>query len=319
MMGTMIRLWAGIGACLGLGLVSVLPAQGKLVEKILCAFSEGNSTHILIMDPDGNHQTTLSNGATQNHDPAVSPDGKKIAFISNKANPDPDNPGKTITFDHLFIMNSDGSDERQLTFGWTTASTPCFSPDGSWITFSMSPLKKEGLTYGLHDLYTIGTDGAKFTKITTDPHDDTCPVVTPNGKMIIFSSARAIEPARCAIYGMRTDGATTMLSGKSVGNNPTINRTGTLVIFQGQWQGHGRLFGNRNDGSAPYLIPGEGSYQFPSFGPDGQHLIALTGNSIAQMDSIITMSANGADKRIIFNKPGAHPYSRPIWTYIDLP
>jgi len=65
--------------------------------------------------------TTINNTLDKPLYPAVSPDGSRIAFITNK---------------HVWVINMDGSGLRQVTTGSKEESRPCWSPDGKWIACS---------------------------------------------------------------------------------------------------------------------------------------------------------------------------------------
>jgi len=66
---------------------------------------------------------------TRGFDPACSPDGLQIAFAASTSD-DTEFPS------YLFVVNIDGSDEEQLTFGNDIVRLPSWSPDGRVIAFS---------------------------------------------------------------------------------------------------------------------------------------------------------------------------------------
>ncbi len=73
-------------------------------------------------------------------DPTASPDGREVVFAVTEWSPeDPqkssDGPGKMVSVSHLFRVDSDGAETRQLTFGRKGESAPAWSPDGTWISF----------------------------------------------------------------------------------------------------------------------------------------------------------------------------------------
>lgn len=85
---------------------------------------------IFSMSPDGANVSQLTSGYRDRH-PTWSPDGRRIAFIREL-------DGGT----ELFVMNADGSDTKQLTFGITTVSDPTWSPDGTSIAFGLVSASK---------------------------------------------------------------------------------------------------------------------------------------------------------------------------------
>jgi len=63
----------------------------------------------------------LTSGDRSSSAPRWSPDGKKIAYV---------------TGGHIWVMDSDGDDKKQVTRISTGASAPVWSPDGKWIAFT---------------------------------------------------------------------------------------------------------------------------------------------------------------------------------------
>lgn len=73
-------------------------------------------------------------GEDRNYSPRWSPDGKKIAFVSNRT-------GKN----QLFILNRDGGEARQLTDVPNGAINPVWSPDGLRLAFQTRLGKEESI------------------------------------------------------------------------------------------------------------------------------------------------------------------------------
>jgi Tol biopolymer transport system component len=92
--------------------------------------------------------------------PIWSPDGEKIAFVSED---DGD----------LYVMNSDGPGRTRLTDTpgydhWP----PTWSPDGERIAFTSEDKKGS-------EIYVMNSDGSGLTKLTDDPADDAFPAWRP--------------------------------------------------------------------------------------------------------------------------------------------
>lgn len=77
---------------------------------------------IYVMNAYGSGQKKLTDSSADDSSPAWSPDGSKIAFMSNRAN----------SLD-IFIMNTDGSNVTRLTNNGRANFNPSWSPDGTKV------------------------------------------------------------------------------------------------------------------------------------------------------------------------------------------
>src|ERR1043166_833663 len=170
-----------------------------------------------------NGMTRLTNNLADDDSPEWSPDGKKIAFTSNRdgvrniyvMNADGTNvvrlsneqssensptwspDGSRLLFEsnrdgnpEIYVMNSDGSGQKRITFNPTTDGGPArFSPDGTRIVFARSAAT-EGDAFYNFDIYTMNTDGGDVRRLTTDPEYDAGPKWSPEGSKMIFVSGR---------------------------------------------------------------------------------------------------------------------------------
>ncbi|HVS47256.1 MAG TPA: hypothetical protein VMS32_11430 [Verrucomicrobiae bacterium] len=85
------------------------------------------ASDIVVADGDGSHAKRITNSGNRDTQPAWSPDGKWIAYISSPA-------GTSGNF-RLIVVHPDGSGARALVDGTTTISFPSWSPDSTGIAY----------------------------------------------------------------------------------------------------------------------------------------------------------------------------------------
>ena len=121
----------------------------------------------------------MTDNARINLIPEVSPDGRSIVFISFR-----------IGVPHLWRMNIDGSDQRQLTNGVSGESGPQFSPDGRWLMYRTA--------LGRWTIWKIPADGSGAPVQITDKYSRS-PAVSPDGKLIAYFYREDNGPWRIAV------------------------------------------------------------------------------------------------------------------------
>jgi hypothetical protein len=112
-------------------------APFELVSKIAITSTRDNPTEpllgaeIYLINPDGTDPQRLTDNFPYGDSfPTLSPDGKKIAFDSNRLTAD----SGTLNISDLFVMDADGTNQELLTRG----SSATWSPNSNFIAFHAS-------------------------------------------------------------------------------------------------------------------------------------------------------------------------------------
>ena len=158
--------------------------NGLIAFERCCGFPE---TGIYVIRPDGRGERRVfiaPVGDDAPLDPAWSPRGKQIAFV----------PGALRK--GVWVMQANGTMQRQITVGRGDALFPSWSPGASWIVFSDLGTSRPGF----HDLYVVRTNGTGLKRLTRTSADELSPAWAPNGGEIVYARGRDL-------WRMKADGS----------------------------------------------------------------------------------------------------------------
>lgn len=109
------------------------PQEGKELDDYRTLLSQGlirpSKLDLYVMDADGSNKTRVTDNNAANFAPFFHPDGKRIIFASNIADP------MSRNFD-IYMINVDGTDLERITYYDEFDGFPMFSPDGKKLVFS---------------------------------------------------------------------------------------------------------------------------------------------------------------------------------------
>jgi Tol biopolymer transport system component len=167
-----------------------------LGDKIVFTSTRDGDPEIYIMDIDGSNQKRLTFEKGYDGGPFFSADGSKIVFRASRPETEEELKDYNELVEHglvrptaleINVMNSDGTNIKQITNLGKASFAPFFHPDGKRIIFSSNVNSKSGRNF---DLYLINSDGTGLEQITFNDTFDGFPMFTSDGKKIIFASNR---------------------------------------------------------------------------------------------------------------------------------
>ena len=139
---------------------------------------------------------------------AYSPDGRRIAFSSNRSGTR-----------EIWVADENGENAQPLTrLGGPVGGVPRWSPDGQHIVF-------DSRLHGHADVFVVPAAGGAVRRLTLEKGEDARPVWSPDGQWIYFSSDRG---GRSEIWRMSPTGE----------NATVVTRTGAVTVVtshDGQW------------------------------------------------------------------------------------
>ena len=283
--------------------------------------TEGSDDYEQTFTEKGNMMTFTAK-YTDDYSPAISPDGKWLAFASNR-----------LQNAELYLMDLTTRTLQQLTHtDELDEYMPAFSPDGQSIAFvsertrggmMLPSVQASGSDPRTATIYLMDVDGRNQRPLIDIAGAQRAPVFSPDGQKIAFESKAPMqvtdsEPGSTApgdensatleIYVIHTDGTyKKQLTHNDVDDgHPTWAPNGKQIAFTGMVDDIYHIFSvNADGGTVQQLTYGTtGSHYHPTFGPDGKRIIYVS--NAHNHYTLWTMDADGTNKTQLTNHIGAH-------------
>jgi len=243
-------------------------------------------TEIYTMNPDGSHQTRVTQDELPNVSPSFAPDGQTIAFVqsSDEAN-------------DIVVVGADGSEETILTeTGLET--DPSWSPDASRIAFLSDP-------DGLGGVAVMNRDGSDLRIVFRGTLAGK-PAWAPDGYSLAFESDSAI---------IRTDAngqnASPIFTGDA--HNPAWAPDLLHVAFDSPSQPDGPgIFVIGIDGTGFTRVT-TGDDHAPTWSPDGTQIAFSRGAEDSEEQDVFVVNVDGSGLTQLTTDPAADTH--PSWSH----
>ena len=243
------------------------PTQAVTFQQglIILALSEGNHTHLFAYQPQVEATNPalplarLTEGPWDDVQPALSPDGNRVAFASNRNG-----------YWDIYVLDLTTGLVSRLTDSLEYDGSPSWSPDGVWIVFE---------TYVSDNLEIMirSTDPAQAPiRLTTNPAADSSPAWSPQGRRIAFVSDRSGEPEIWLIDLDKADETLFMDISQDpdgIDAHPAWSKDGRYLAWSAVQGGFHNIYSwdSTSPGVPARLI---GSGDWPVWSPDGSAILA---------------------------------------------
>lgn len=226
-----------------------------------------------VVNPDGTGLRMVSESMGEGYFPSLSPDGRRLAFMSNTA-VDPD----------IFVVDLESDQVTNLTDRPGFDNQPVFSPDGKQIAFVSD---REG---GDTDLWLMNADGSEPRRLARTPGEDHLGSWSPDGTRLVYSNQDEL-------------GESIWIMDVATGSYERLSENEDVVESAPVWSPAGDLIAYYAvpTGGAPqvYVINVDGSERrqittrpnvaamLPAWSPDGRQLIYTERPSQDRFDLIV--------------------------------
>ena len=195
----------------------------------------------------------------------------------------------------VYVMDTDGANQTNLTNNSAQDLPPTWSPDGTKIAFATDRNFNA-------EIYVMDVDGSNPVNLTNHPAHEFDPAWSPDGSKIAFYTTR---DGNDEIYVMDADGSNQVRLTNDAGSDrePDWSADGSKIAFQSNRDGDWEIFVMNADGSNQVNLTNNSVREYdPAWSPDGS-LIAFTTERDGNWE-IYTMATDGSNPVNVTNATG---------------
>ncbi len=270
------------------------PKPGPVRALVVSSNKSGN-WEIYLVQPGSGETKQLTDNKASDTEPVWSPDGKQIAFVSDREGA-PD----------IWVMNTDGTEPKQLTKK-TGGTQLRWSPDVKRIAFVAAKVNKD-------QVHTVDVATSKVTQLTTLTSPSRQPAWSPDGKTVSYTYHLANRPATYTVPA--GGGLKKRLTDITGGVDAAWSSDGKRVLYVctptpatgGGW----RINTIGADGKDTRQLASGGGIPTnvsPQWSPDGSRI--SYGELVDGVLQVAVMKSDGSDRRIITSE---HLHSHTRWS-----
>jgi len=300
-------------AVLTLGVLGAVPAAlatlpGKDGRIVYMVKDGAGHWQVWVANDDLSGARKLTRGDYDSGWAVWSPGGKRLVFDSNRTDHTPNDSNHV---NDVFLMNSDGSDVKELTDSKGVSGDAAWSPNGSLIAFDAD----RGNRKGLSAIYVMPANGGKLRRIT-DPGaalSDYKPRFSPDGTHLIFTRARGTAdhaPAALFTIGLDGSGLHRLTSSSLRVDDSDWSPDGKRIVVEAYPNpgAYGDIYVVGSAGGSPVNLTRNPTNQAgsadPAWSPDGTKILFLDNRVVNGVGrtGLATMNPDGSERQFVSSK-----------------
>lgn len=205
--------------------ISMSPAWGGRPDLLAyVSFFGGQGPALYLADVASGRKTPLVTDGTLNASPAVSPDGRLVAFARAL--------GANI---EIFLCERDGSGVRRLTNSGGIDTNPAWSPSGQEIAFTSSRA-------GSPQIYVMDREGTNVRRVTFQGDYNDGASWSPDGTRLAFATRAERNRFDIAVLDLVTLSSVRLTSGSGSNESPSFSPDGRRIAFASTRTGRPQIF-----------------------------------------------------------------------------
>lgn len=224
--------------------------SGRIAYILETGDARNKTSHLKIMDADGQNARTIFSVQGSIFSPTWSPDGRQIAYSVQRPN------GLPV----IYLQNADGGQPRLITPYKGNNLGASFSPDGMSILFSGSHENNDPAIYELH------IASGQLRKLTHMTGAENSPSFAPDGRSFVFTADNGSRTPQLHRYNLGTGQANRLSAGMA--SNPKMSPDGKKVAYVS-----GNTLVVMNLGGGIQNIAPSSIHESASFSPNSSRII----------------------------------------------
>jgi eukaryotic-like serine/threonine-protein kinase len=269
-----------------------LPDGRFLVTVDRSSRTEPRALFLFSVDTREKQRLTSAPGSASDGAPAVSPDGRWLAFTR----------GGQVRHLYLQELSSEHKakgEPKQITFEDVATNSPAWTPDGRSIVFTSGPVENAALWR-----IAVSGGGRRGTpeRLPFAGEDVYDPAISPHGNRLVFSRTmgggseiwKIDLPAQGKMVG-----PVNLISSTKTDEDPQYSPDGARIAFKSTRSGRYEIWVCDRDGSNPTQLTssvGPATW-LPHWSPDGRKIL-FNSNPRGQEDMFVINSDGGTPKRL---------------------